>query len=162
VRFDGPLAIQGLGTGFDGAVSVATVQGSNANKTLFFTAQQPVVLVNAVNVGIDIKPGGYPNSIKLGSNGVVPVAILSSASFNAPLEVDPASVTLSGAHVKLNGKAKPTGSSQDVNNDGRADLVVQVVTQALQLSSTDTLAVLRGKTKSGVPIIGTDSVRIIK
>ena len=34
-------------------------------------------------VAIDIKPGSYPNSINLKSNGKVPVAILSSPTFDA-------------------------------------------------------------------------------
>ncbi len=34
-------------------------------------------------VEIDIKPGSYPNSINLGNNGVIPVAILSSWEFDA-------------------------------------------------------------------------------
>jgi len=56
-----------------------------------------------IRVAIDIKPGSDPNSINLSSAGVVPVAILSSATFDAT-QVDPASVTLAGARVKLIGK----------------------------------------------------------
>ena len=41
---------------------------------------------------IDIKPGEYPNTINLGSNGVVPVAILSTLIFDAT-QVDPLTVT---------------------------------------------------------------------
>jgi hypothetical protein len=36
-----------------------------------------------LDVTIDIKPGSYPNSINLGSAGVVPVAIFSNESFDA-------------------------------------------------------------------------------
>ena len=35
-----------------------------------------------VPVNIDIKPGGYPNSINLKNKGNVPVAILSNANFD--------------------------------------------------------------------------------
>jgi hypothetical protein len=55
-----------------------------------------------LSVEIDIKPGSSPNSIKLGSNGVVPVAILSSESFSATT-VDPDTVTLAGAGVAVKG-----------------------------------------------------------
>jgi hypothetical protein len=46
-----------------------------------------------VPVRIDIKPGSFPNSIKLSSQGNIPVAILSSSTFNAPANVDKTSLT---------------------------------------------------------------------
>jgi len=111
-------------------------------------------------VTIDIRPGTYPNTINLGSNGTVPVAIMSTATFDART-VDPSTVTLASAPVKLTGKGQPITSVQDVNGDGRLDLVVNVQTNALQLSSTDTVAVLKGRTRSGQPIKGSDSVRVV-
>jgi hypothetical protein len=116
--------------------------------------------VLAIPVSIDIKPGSFPNSINLGSNGTVPVAILSSSSFDATT-VDPSTVTLSGAAVKLRGRGTPMASVEDINGDGLGDLVVHVSTEALQLAETDVEAVLTGKTFSGVPVRGTDSVRIV-
>jgi hypothetical protein len=111
-------------------------------------------------VAIDIKPGSFPNSINLGSLGTVPVAILSSATFDAAT-VDPLSLSLAGAKVQLKGKGTPMSSLEDVNGDGLADLVVHVGTEALELTDTDTLAVLTGKTFSGTAIKGSDSVRIV-
>ena len=113
-----------------------------------------------LQVGIDIKPGEYPNSINLGSNGVVPVAILSSPSFNAT-QVDPLTVTLAGARVALRGRGTPMVDQKDVNDDGLLDLVVHVETEALELSEEDTEAVLLGRTYAGVNIKGVDSVRIV-
>jgi hypothetical protein len=114
----------------------------------------------SLNVTIDIKPGSYPNTINLGSNGVVPVAIMSTSTFDART-VDPTTVTLANAAVRLTGKGKPLASFQDVNGDGRLDLVVHVETSALELTSTDTVAVLKGRTFSGQPVKGSDSVRIV-
>ena len=113
-----------------------------------------------IDVGIDIKPGSDPNSINLGSNGNVPVAILSTPSFDATT-VDPLTVTLASAPVRLKGKGKPQASFEDVNGDGLLDLVVHVDTSTLQLSAGDTLAVLEGKTTVGIGIQGTDTVRIV-
>ena len=41
------------------------------------------------------------------------------------------------------------------------DLVVHVSTSALQLTLTDTLTVVKGKTNGGVSIKGTDTVRVV-
>jgi hypothetical protein len=111
-------------------------------------------------VTIDIKPGASPNSINLGSSGVVPVAILSTEAFDATT-VDPTSVTLAGSRVKVKGKGTPMASLQDVNGDGRRDLVVHVSTSALELTGTDVQAFLEGRTFGGVPIIGVDSIRVV-
>ena len=125
-----------------------------------FDYQAVVNYTAPTQVGIDIKPGAFPNSINLGSNGNVPVAILSSASFDAT-QVDPTTVTLAGASVSLRGRGTPMASQQDVNGDGLMDLVVHVSTEALQLSDTDTQATLLGQTYGGLYITGTDSVRIV-
>ena len=53
--------------------------GGSVLDAVVLTFNRPLV----VAVAIDIKPGGVPNSINLGSNGKVPVAILSTATFDA-------------------------------------------------------------------------------
>lgn len=111
-------------------------------------------------VSIDIKPGSFPNSINLGSGGTVPVAIFSTSAFDATA-IDPTTVTLASAPVKLKGKGTPMASFEDLNGDGLLDLVVHVSTEALQLSETDTQAILEGQTLSGISIRGTDSVRVV-
>ncbi len=113
-----------------------------------------------ITVAIDIKPGSDPNSINLGSKGTVPVAIFSSAGFDATT-VDPTTVTLAGAAVKVRGKGTPMASQADVNLDGLMDLLIHVDTQAFQLTGSDTEAVLKGETFDGFLIRGTDSVRIV-
>lgn len=68
--------------------------------------------VLAIPVAIDIKPGSLPNSINLGSNGTVPVAILSSASLDAAT-IDPTTVALAGAAVELRGRGTPSRTSTE-------------------------------------------------
>lgn len=114
----------------------------------------------STQVGVDIKPGAFPNSINLGSNGVVPVAILSTNTFDAR-QVDPATVQLAGAHAKLKGNGTPIASLQDVNGDGRMDLVVQVTTSAMELTNGDVSAYLTAKLFNGTPVIGVDSIRVV-
>lgn len=124
------------------------------------TVAQATIAPVFLEVAIDIKPGSFPNSINLGSGGTVPVAILSTSTFDAT-KVDPLTVTLASAPVKLKGKGKPMASFEDVSGDNLLDLVVHVDTTALQLSETDTLANLEGKTFDGIEIRGSDSVRVV-
>jgi len=114
-------------------------------------------------VDIDIKPGSYPNCINLGSNGVVPVAILSSADFDATIEVDRDTVELAGAGVAVRGKNnKLLAHEEDVNDDGLLDLVCQVETENLDPGTfQDGYAVLTGKTIGGQDIEGMDEITIV-
>ena len=84
--------------------------------------------VPGIVITIDIKPNDYPNSINLSSAGIVPVAILSSSTFDAT-QVNPATVTLAGGRVEPVGKGdRYSCSKQDINNDGKLDLLCHVVT----------------------------------
>ena len=113
-----------------------------------------------VPVAIDIKPSSYPNSINLKSNGVTPVAILGSATFNVK-QIDPTTIKLANAGVKLKGNGQLMASYQDIDGDGFTDIVVHIVTDALQLTSADVKANLDGRLISGEIIKGSDSVRIV-
>jgi hypothetical protein len=113
-------------------------------------------------VSIDIKPGSDPNSINLSSAGVVPVAILSSDTFDATTEVDRDTVALAGASVKMVGKSgKLLCHEEDVNEDGFVDLVCKVVTAQFMIEPGDSKAMLEAYTKGGTPIEGEDFIRIV-
>lgn len=113
-------------------------------------------------VDIDIKPGSYPNAINLGSKGVVPVAILSNPSFKAT-SVDPDTLVLGGTSVAVRGKTdRSMAHEEDVNGDGRVDLVCQVETENLDPGIMHTgIAILTAKTYGGQPIQGKDKVTIV-
>ncbi len=74
-------------------------------------------------LSIDIKPGDDGNSINLRSKNIS-VAILSSDDFNAPQQVDQATLTFgpTGNEVRSTGC---TRKSKDVNGDRHPDLVCQ-------------------------------------
>jgi hypothetical protein len=161
VTFNGAAAVSSLGTGVRGTRAFPLVQvhvPSTPEKLFVATG---VVNFVGIDVAIDIKPGTFPNSINLGSQGTVPVAILGSATFLAS-RVNPLSVTLSGAGAKLKGNGTPMASLQDVNGDGFPDLVVHVSTQALALTFGDAAATLEGLTVDGIAISGSDTVRIVQ
>jgi len=127
-----------------------------------YCSQEPVHISLALvkEVLIDIKPGSYPNSINLGGSGVVPVAILTTPDFDAAT-VDPFTVALAGSTVRLKGKSGNAGSLEDVDGDSDLDLVVQVYIDALDLSPGDAEAILTAFTYAGLPITGSDSIRIV-
>jgi DNA-binding beta-propeller fold protein YncE len=116
---------------------------------------------NIINVTIDIKPGSDPNSINLSSAGVIPIAILSSDTFDATT-VDPETVSLAGARVKMVGKSgKYLCHDEDVNEDGLLDLICQVQTIENFIVTGESVAVLEAETFDGTPIRGDDTVRIV-
>jgi len=117
--------------------------------------------IGIVEVSIDIKPGTYPNTINLGSQGNVPVAIFSTSDFDTTT-IDPTTVTLAGTSVKLKRKDTQMSSFEDVNGDGLKDIVVHFDITALELTVGDMEAFLEGETFDGIFIKGTDTVRIIE
>ena len=167
--FSGGAAVTSLGTATPGSYT-PVVQGSCTSPAgAVFTATGEIVL--GQTVPIDIMPGTSPNQINAGSAGVVPVAILSTATFNAT-KVIPGSVTLAGGNVNIKsvkGTSTLQFSIQDVNKDGRQDMVLQINTSSMTLTSSMTFAVLEGLyvkdlgdgTTQTVPIYGQDSVVVI-
>ena len=109
---------------------------------------------------IDIKPESYPNSINLSSNGVVPVAIFGSNTFDVH-QINLSSVTFAHAPIKARGRDRLMTSYEDVNGDGFTDVVIHVITETLQLTPTNTKAELNGFLLDGREIKGSESVKIV-
>jgi hypothetical protein len=111
-----------------------------------------------IPVAIDVKPGELPNSINPGSKGKIPVAVLSSRTFDAVARIDQTSLTFghTGDESSL-----AFCNTEDVNGDGLIDLVCHFNTQSTGFVSGDTVGVLKGKTVDGISVRGTDSVRIV-
>lgn len=109
------------------------------------------------DVEIDIKPGGFPNSINPRSKGVIPVAILTTDTFDATT-VDPLSVTFGpGEAVESHGR----GHVEDVDGDGDRDLVLHFRTQNTGIRCGDTSASLTGETFDGQPIRDSDAISTV-
>jgi len=124
----------------------------------------PVEVPDAIEVEIDIKPGSGPNSINCNNpNGVIPVAILSSDSFDATT-VDHTTVTFEGASETHMDKrtGQPRRHEEDVNGDGRMDLVFHFRLGDADLGCSSTEARLEGETFDGQPIFGVDSIRMVE
>ncbi len=110
------------------------------------------------NVVIDIKPGSERNPVNLRSKGIIPVAILTTESFDATqvawesVEFGPAGATEfhEQSHVK------------DADGDGDADVVLHFRTSDTGMLCTDTEATLTGETFSGDAFTGADSISVVK
>jgi hypothetical protein len=114
----------------------------------YATAAPPVL-----EVEIDIKPGSDPNSINLGSKGMVPVAVLTTNDFDAST-VDPDTVVFADA--------EPVRSVlEDVDGDGDIDLLFHFKVQELNLDASSTEATLTGETFDETQIEGMDTVNIV-
>lgn len=160
----------------DPAISVFQVDGNGALTEVagspFFTgslfglhslaAFPPKSCVPPVEiVGIEIKPPALPPvRINPRSGGKIPVAILSTASFNAVTQVDRKSLTFghSGNEASL---VFCNRSGEDVNNDGLPDLVCHFSTRRSAFVAGDTNAVLNGKTVTGAAIQGSEAIRTV-
>jgi hypothetical protein len=114
-----------------------------------------------IHAAIDVKPGSDPNTINLRTKGLLPVALLGSASFDVS-EVDTASVRF-GRHQHESvddGAAAVRFNFDDANGDGYLDLVFFFYPGETGLQPGDTEACLHG-TINGEHFCGHDSVRII-
>lgn len=107
-------------------------------------------------VAIDIKPGDTPTTLERNRGGYVPVAILSTAQFDATtVDVETIRVGPSGEEAEA---WKATNS--DANEDRRLDLVVLVKVTDMQLRCSDTVIKLSAKTQSGESIEGSETVKV--
>lgn len=113
-------------TGFTAPISTLTVDGSGGTNTVTIQGDPPpgvtLNLVAAVQtVQIDVRR----ESLNLASQGVLAVAMFTTASFNAAL-VDVSSVIFAGAHAVR-------GVLKDADCDGDLDLVLHFRTQDTNL-----------------------------
>src|SRR5439155_15730897 len=130
-----------IGTGFD---------GSYTNDFWEYTPEE-------TSIAIDIKPGTFPNSINPRSKGVIPVAILTTDTFDATA-VDQTTVRFGPNGTE----AAPVQSAlEDVDGDGDTDMILHFKTQDTGIVCGDTSASLTGETFGGQAIEGSDSIKTV-
>ncbi len=125
----------------------------------FVLTKKDVILT----VGIDIKPGEFPNPINPNARGKIPVAILSTATFDATT-VDRASVRFGKTGTEaseVKSEAEPDDVDQD--GDGDVDLLLHFQTQETGILCGNTAAMIKGRTSGaeGIEIEGSDSIKTV-
>jgi len=148
----------------------------------------------AIPVDLIARPGKDASVLTARSHGKLPLAVLSTADFDATT-IDPTSVVLSGASVAMRGpkgkkgkKAKkgkkrgkskkshkskkdkgdeddvaeprPMASHEDVDGDGRNDLVLHFEWRDLSLSADTTNLELIGLTSEGEQVVGQTPIAV--
>jgi hypothetical protein len=125
-----------------------------------------------VQCSIDIKPGSDPNCFNINGHGVIPVAVLGSASFDVT-KIDVSTLRFAGLDVRVKGNDRPQCSIEDVSGgftspegspDGYDDLVCQFSRSSSNWQPEDDTATLTGNLKvehGGTPIVGTDEICIV-
>jgi len=127
----------------------------------------------AVAAEVDVKPGEGDARINLASKGVIPVAVLTTDVLDA--------TTVDFATVRFEGATPVQASTEDVDGDGDADLILHFATQETTLLETYAAlllidvgedgfldshiqpfsASLTGRTTAGVAFSGEDDVELL-
>lgn len=133
----------------------------------------------SIDVPVDIKPGSCPNPINLKSQGVIPVAVLGTSTFDVA-QIDPKSIRLNGVAPlrwsieDVGTPFEPFAGKEDASDcnefgrDGFMDLSLKFDTKALAAAigpvadGTTLVLGLTGTLKDGVTLIkGEDVVTIL-
>lgn len=116
------------------------------------------------DVVIDVRPGDANNKVNLSSQGLLPVAVLTTDTFDASL-FEPEMAHLSDAATAegCEGAAAVRWKYDDVNGDGRLDLLFFFRVQELNFTPSTTEAMLMAHGMydgTMIHIMGTDAVTV--
>jgi len=110
-----------------------------------------------IEVSIDIKPGDDRNFISLRSKRAIPVAILSTGTFDAQT-IDSSTVRFGKTGTEAR---SPSVTLEDVDNDGDIDMLLNFKPRDTGIECRDNRAYLTGQTFLGQSFEGSDSIKTI-
>jgi hypothetical protein len=163
----GFTVLHSFGCSFDGATPLASVTPDGAGNlygttngggvfgygTVFTLAASPPAPTGI----IDIQPGCFPAIINLAKKRAIPVAILTTATFDAAT-VDPTTVRFGATGTE----ARPVDSVlQVVDRAGHTRLLLDFLTEETGIACGATSAFLTGRTFSGQRFQGSDAIRTV-
>jgi hypothetical protein len=171
------FALQGYRAGALVETTSVTLGGVNQWQTVALTAEvDQVILVGQtgnfrffgadnlgwgidaptrIDVAIDVRPDSSENPVNPGSNGVLPVALLGSESFDV-MNADPGSLALG-----VNAAPAVKVEYADANGDGWIDLVAHYRTPETGTAYGDSSICLTGATTDGIELAGCDAIRTV-
>lgn len=110
---------------------------------------------------VDVKPGSDPNCFNINGHGVIPVAILGSATFDV-LNIDTSTLYFAGLEVRVRGNKGPLCHGESSNGDGFLDLVCQFEDDpSIWVPDSSANATLTGSLLDGTKFKGTDSICVV-
>jgi hypothetical protein len=145
---------------YDAAGRRIAVSGGGSQGSALLLFDNVSISAALIQVAIDIKPGSSPNCFNINGHGVVPVAVLGSASFSVS-DIDQTSLLLDGLLVRVRGNRGPQCSSSEVNGDSWTDLVCQFEDQPGNWLGGTSVGTLTGALTNGDRFQGTDSICIV-
>ncbi|MGE5240066.1 MAG: pre-peptidase C-terminal domain-containing protein [Bacteroidota bacterium] len=140
-----------------GLMSSSLNSKSNGDYTLIISGVSPPVL----QINIDIKPGDGDSAAPINpkSKGKIPVALLSSAEFNAvTVKTDSLRFGPTGSEASLSACGN---DGEDVNGDGLLDLVCHFDNQRAAFSATDEEGIVKGMTDDGRAFEGRGRLKVV-
>ena len=146
---------------------VLTIEAADSgNPSLATTATFMIQITDVVEIIIDVKPGDATNTISLKFDSKLPVAILSTAAFDATRAVDVNSLTFGktgteDSLIRHRRTGKPQVEYRDVNGDGLLDLIGYFDVKKTGLLVGDTEAFLGGRLTNGTTFKIASAVRIV-
>lgn len=135
-----------------------TSTNSNGTYTLIISGAEPTL--QEININIDVKPGTREHTkINPKAKGVIPVALLSSETFDA-LTVDQALLTF-GTTGEENSLAHCQKGGRDVNGDGRPDLVCFFDNERTKFDTGDVEGIVKGAIAGGKRFKGHGILKVV-
>jgi hypothetical protein len=149
-----------------GATTPGEVVTATATDPAGNTSEFSAAVLAYKEVQIDVKPGDAANRVNLNSNGLLPVAVLTTPDFDATTADLTNLSRIRFGDVNGTARVSPVRAAlEDVDGDGDLDLLlffsVRQLRESGALTMTSTQAELTGVTTGGIPFRGVDLVSMV-